>query len=543
MSLIVRLLVDTMLGSLYIYTYQCSSSLSLFFIIIIIYIRLSLQITNFRKQLPIAKFTHGSFHSLPTFYLTAATMVNQGNSSSPLSSSRQTSPKRLTSEDPSRSKCSCGTGDGTGDYIECDNETCKVGWYHWECVQVTEHITGTWLCPNCSPSAAFYIKQLVKRPAAPSPVPKVEKAGTPAGSIGKRREQGSAASSAASIYKKTAERANLKRGQQEQEQETVLETKSKEEANKGVAVKKPAAKKPKAKWIGWVEMTSDGEEEFKKTVDAQWSVEDAVLGKRTRASKAMGEDNETGSRMSGRNLRRKIIKTDSDESIYQEEDKEKEEVRVQMRASAIEIQSNDSNDSEDTMDLDEGARHADKDSADELIDPSTNSGEKRQFSPGLVRRDSTSNRAGQKKVIEVETEDLEDSMDMSFQDEDPEIGGSDPSDGSEYVDDKNSSASTEILVTTSTSREVIDSQGPPPQSSQATDQTGPSISSPILQVSEPAARHEGALDISAENEGLGNQDESITTPAVDFATLYKRQGNCWGEFPESAIRSTLLRLG
>lgn len=406
---------------------------------------------------------------------------------------------------------------------------------------MTEIPAGTWLCPSCSPSAAFYIKQLVKGPPAPSPVPKVEKAEKSAGSIGKLRERGSAASSSVSRPRKAAERANPNGRQQQQEQEPVLETENKEVASKGVAVKKPTAKTPKPKWIGWVELTSDGEEDFKKKVDAQWSVEDAVIGKRTRGSKDVDEENETSSRTFRRRSRRKTVETDSDESVYQEEN-ENEEVRVQRRAPAIEIQSDGFNDSEDTMDLDEGVRHANKDSADEPFDPSTNSGEERKFSPGLIRRDSTSDRAGQKKVIEVETEGLEDSMDMGFQDEDPEIGRSDPSDGSEYVDDKNSSASTEIPATAFTSREVADSQGPPPQSSQATDQTGPSISSPILQVSEPAARHEGALDISAENEGLGNQDESIT-PAVDFATLYKRQGNCWGEFPESAIRSTLLRLG
>lgn len=406
---------------------------------------------------------------------------------------------------------------------------------------MTEIPAGTWLCPSCSPSAAFYIKQLVKGPPAPSPVPKIKEAETSAGSIGKLRERGSAASSSASKPRKAAERANPKGRQQQQEQETVLETENKEVASRGVAVKKLTAKTPKPKWIGWVELTSDGEEDFKKKVDAQWSVEDAVIGKRTRGSKAVDEENETSSRTFRRKARRKIVETDSDESAYQEEN-ENEEVRVQRRESAVEIRSDGFNDSEDTMDLDEGVRHANKDSADELFDPSTNSGEERQLSPGLVRRDSTSDRAGQKKVIEVETEDLEDSMDMGFQDEDQEIGRSDPSEGSEYVDDKNSSASTEIPATASTSREVADSQGPPPQSSQATDPTGPSISSPILRVSEPAARYEG-LDISAENEGLGNQDKAVTTPAIDFATLYKRQGNWWGEFPESAIRSTLPRLG
>lgn len=428
-------------------------------------------------------------------------------------------------EDPSRSKCSCGTGDGIGDYIECDNETCKVGWYHWECVQVTEHITGTWLCPSCSPSAAFYIKQLVKQPAASSPVPKVKKTGGPA------------ALSSVPRLRMTAERA----GSKGKEQWSEPEMKMKKVANKGVAEKKPAAKKPKAKWIGWVEMTSDGEEEFKKTVDAQWSVEDAVLGKRTRASKAMDEGNETSSRTLRRNSRRKVIETDSDEdegkpvyqqdqqeetadseeSVYQE--KEKEEVRVQRRASVIEMPSNDSNDSEDIMDIDQGAKDADKDSADEPSDPSPNSGEERQFSPDPVRKDSTPNQDGKRKVSEVEVEGLEDVMDEGL-----DAGGSDLSGSSEYVDDKKTSASTEILATASGSREVPGSQSLPPQSSRVT---------------EPTARLEDALEFGAESEGQEDEDIVVTTTPVDFAVLYRRQGNYWGEFPESAIRSTLPRLG
>lgn len=530
--------VETMLGSLYIHINAHLHSLYLLTVPTIC-IHLNLQITNFRKQLPIAKFTQGSFHSPLTLYLTAVTMVNQGNSSAQLPSSRRTTPDRSMSDDPSRAKCSCGTGDGTGDYIECDNETCKVGWYHWECVQVTGPITGTWLCPSCSPSAAFYIKQLVQNSAAPSPTPKVEKTG------------GRAALSSAPRHKSTAERA----GSKGKEQQPVAERKMKEVANKGVAVKKPAAKKPKPKWIGWVEMTSDGEEEFKKTVDAQWSVEDVVLGKRTRASKSMEEENGTSSRTLRRNSRRKIIETDSEEeekpvyqrdqqeeaadseeSVYQEE--EKEEVRVQRRVSVLEIPSDDSNDSEDTMDMDEGAKDADKGIADEPFDTSTNSAGERQFSPDLVRTDLSPDQDGKSNVSEVEIEGLEDIMDESH-----DAVGSDLSDGSEYVDDENSSASTEVLVTAPKGREVADSHSPPPASLPATNSAGPSAVSPILQVSEQATQLEDAIEVDAENESHEDEVSVITPPMVDFATVYKRQGNCWGEFRESAIRSTLPRLG
>lgn len=431
------------------------------------------------------------------------------------------------SEDPSRSKCSCGTGDGTGGYIECDNETCKVGWYHWECVQVTGPLAGTWLCPSCSPSAAFYIKQLVQNSAAPSPVLKVEKTDGPTG-----REP--ATSSSGPKPTKTAERADYKaKGKQ-----PVPKIKEKEMANKGVAVRKPAAKKPKPKWVGWVELTSDGEEDFKKKVDAQWSMEDAVIGKRTRGSKAMDEDNETSSRTLRRRSRlrrnRQIVRTDSDEeqgeSSYRQ-DQQEEEKTV------------DSNDSEDTMEMDEGAKYADKDSADGPSDPSTISREERQSSPDPVRRDSTSDRDGGKKFIDVETEDLEDSMNMGFQDENPETNGSDPSEGSEHVDDNNSSASTEIRAIASNVREEANATSPPPVSLLANNPAGPSAVSPILQVSEPATRPEDAIEVDAENEGFEDEVSVIIPPIVDFATVYKRQGNSWGGFPESATRSTLPRLG
>lgn len=444
-------------------------------------------------------------------------MSSQDHSSSPGPSSRQTTPERLALEDPSRSKCSCGKGDGTGDYIYCDNDACKVGWYHWECVQVTKIPAGTWLCPSCSPSAAFYIKQLVQTPAAPSPspVPKVEMTGDPA------------ALSAAPRPKTTAERAVTKAKEQQPE----TDRKMKEVKNVGVAMKKPAAKKPKGKWIGWIEMTSDDEEEFKKTVDAQWSVEDTVLGKRTRASKAVNEGHETGTRTLRRNSWRKIVETTSDEeegkpvyqdqqeeatdsegSLYQEEDKEKEEVRFQKRGSVIEIQSDDSNDSEDIMEVTRKVQYADKGKARELSSDSATSGEEeRQISPDLVRTDSTVNQNGKRKVSEVEIEGPEDIMDESL-----DADSSDSSDGSQYVDDQDSSASTEILATASGSREVR---------------------------GEPTARLEDAMELDIEDEGHEGGVSLIPTPVVDFATLYKRQGNHWGEFPESAIRSTLPRLG
>lgn len=457
------------------------------------------------------------------------------------------------SEDPSRSKCSCGTGDGTGDYIECDNETCKVGWYHWECVQVTGPLAGTWLCPSCSPSAAFYIKQLVQNSAAPSPVLKVEKTDGPTG-----REP--ATSSSAPKPTKTAERADYKaKGKQ-----PVPKIKEKEMANKGVAVRKPAAKKPKPKWVGWVELTSDGEEDFKKKVDAQWSMEDSVIGKRTRGSKAMDEDNETSSRTLRRQSRlrrnRQIVRTDSDEeqgeSSYRQDqqeaadsqesvhdEKEKQEVRVQRRASIIEIPSDVSNDSEDIMGVNQGPNPVESRKSDEHSDPLSDSREERQDYQGLVQAEFPTGRRDRGNASDFEAEDPEDTMNMGYQDGIPIVGGSHPSDGSEYGNDDNSSTLTKIRTIATNVREVADSTSPPPVSLPANHLAGPSAVSPILQVSGPATRPEDALDISEDKEDHGEQVSETTTPVVDFAVLYKRQGNRWGEFSESTIRTTLPRLG
>ena len=358
--------------------------------------------------------------------------------------------ERSNSEDSSSWPCSCGTGDGSGNYIQCDNEQCTVVWYHWECVQVFEEPAGKWLCPKCSPSAAYYVKQLVK-------------------------ERGS-------------------KGEERHQQEPTLEIKKKEEANKGVATKKPAPDKPKPRWVGWVELSSDGEEEFKRKVDAKWSVEDDVVRKRRRTSKAMAEENgnstrrlEFSSRAKGK---KRAVETESDEeketdgkaSIYQEEEEEEEE--------EIEEQEHEREHNQD---------------------------------------------------------DPQDSMDMEYQDESIEAHVSNPSDGSESDEsDDFVSAVSRISANTSEGSERLHSLNPPPESASSIDPSSASALSSGLQVSEPRVGRENTMDVDAENDGHEDQGLGTVSPAAessDFVALYQRQGNCWGEFPESAIRSTLRRLG
>jgi len=36
-----------------------------------------------------------------------------------------------------------------GDMIGCDNDDCKIEWFHFECVGLTEQPKGQWFCPDC----------------------------------------------------------------------------------------------------------------------------------------------------------------------------------------------------------------------------------------------------------------------------------------------------------------------------------------------------------------------------------------------------------
>ena len=36
-----------------------------------------------------------------------------------------------------------------GDMIACDNNNCKIQWFHFECVNLTNTPKGRWFCKNC----------------------------------------------------------------------------------------------------------------------------------------------------------------------------------------------------------------------------------------------------------------------------------------------------------------------------------------------------------------------------------------------------------
>ena len=533
-------------------------------------------------------------------------MPGQRHSTSSFSFTSSTTSERPKPEDPSSYKCSCGTGDGSGDYIQCDNENCELSWYHWECVQVTEAPAGTWLCPSCSPSAAFYIKQLVTKRSASPITPKIEM---------------------------TDEAAGLKTIKQNSKPKSVLEMKEKDVAKKGVAVKKRGKEKTKPKWIGWAELSSDGEQEFKEKVDAQWDVEDHLVRKRRRGSKAMiqetgfsprvlrarprpeqqinkrardkhedesedeGEDkaaesdvsiyqesertsvhtstesdesNEssyeekeaisvhtsTGSEESSYQEYEAVsvhMSTGSEESqgsLYQEDpqdapvrrgaslifissddSEDSEEAPVRQRAPVIYISSDDSNDSDDTMDVDQEPTSIETNSPDELSGHPS-SGSKRPSDPGQATSASETN--NEEITRQPETKDPANSTDIEYEDamEYQEEERSDPPTGPESIDETDPSSSGSIHTPTNAphGRERVDPQGPGPAPG-TTRSTGTSGVSPILilEASLPATGHEDAMDVDADDDD-------------DGVNPYRRQGNRWGEFPESAIRSTLPRL-
>ncbi|KAH7445294.1 hypothetical protein KP509_01G001300 [Ceratopteris richardii] len=38
-----------------------------------------------------------------------------------------------------------------GEMVACDNENCKIEWFHYECVGITDPPKGKWYCPECAP--------------------------------------------------------------------------------------------------------------------------------------------------------------------------------------------------------------------------------------------------------------------------------------------------------------------------------------------------------------------------------------------------------
>lgn len=423
---------------------------------------------------------------------------------------------------------------------------------------MTEQPTGTWLCPSCSPSAAFYIKQLVKGRTAPSPAPRSGKAATSSSSKEKEQEQKpkspseNVAKKGIATKKPSPEKAHPISSK---EKEHGSETKNGKIAKKGLAIKKPATQKEKPKWKGYVEVSSDGEEEYKKKVEAGWKVEDGILGKRTRGSKAVADEDEPRSRRLRTRLRpaekKRVVETDSEEdeetdsekSVYQEkeeemddeeeEEEEEEEESVHEKASVEEEVSDDDEESQDSMEVDDRADHADEDSADEPSNSPSGSEKDSHYSPDPAQARSTFSREDEGKDSEIVVDDLDDSMDdmQIGQGESVEASGSDVS---EYF-----SAPSRTHAVSPNSRDTVDVSSPSPEALQP--------ASPALPSAASAHDHLSISDDSMEtDENEEGRVSATVIPAVEssnYAALYQHQWNYWGEYPESAVRSTLPRLG
>ncbi len=383
---------------------------------------------------------------------------------------------------------------------------------------MTEEPLGTWLCPSCSPNAAFYIKQLVKTRAAP------KEAATAASSKEKdpkpEAKKQKVVKKGVAVKKPAPKKLKLRNAGwvdiSDEEEEEVLtpkpkkaanpasskgkgkedrpETNTKPTANKGIAVKKPTAETPKPKWKGWQELPSDDEEEFKKQVDAKWT-DDLVKGKRKRTSKALAEETSRGSRRLRAPSRAGETKTevenesDKDEgtddghSIYQQEEYEEEELEEEEEKASIDDASSDSDeDSDDSMDVDESSDHA---------------------------------------------EDRDGSMDMDLD-----------------QDDSVEASSSSRLSVVSIDREAAGSSSLPQQLTSATSPPGPSADSP----QEYIIISDDDMDVEVEDEAQDHQGRVFgrVAQAVErnnHPALYPQRGNGWGYFRESAIRSTLPRLG
>lgn len=58
--------------------------------------------------------------------------------------------KYFTRETNISTWCSCGTNDDEAAMIRCENDVCKIQWYHIKCVNLIDIPEDCWICPNCA---------------------------------------------------------------------------------------------------------------------------------------------------------------------------------------------------------------------------------------------------------------------------------------------------------------------------------------------------------------------------------------------------------
>ena len=58
--------------------------------------------------------------------------------------------------------CYCRGSEETGDMIGCDNDECKIEWFHLACLKIKTVPNGKWYCPDCRKLSKF-LRQNKKR--------------------------------------------------------------------------------------------------------------------------------------------------------------------------------------------------------------------------------------------------------------------------------------------------------------------------------------------------------------------------------------------
>ncbi|CAF9921136.1 hypothetical protein IMSHALPRED_005092 [Imshaugia aleurites] len=262
---------------------------------------------------------------------------------------------------------------------------------------------------------------------------------------------------------------------------------------KGIAVRKPVPEKPKPKWRGWLEMPSDEEEEYKMNVDAAWAVEDGIKARRTRASKAMGDEDETGMRRLRARSRREYnttmhLDTDSEESVHEKEEEEEEE--EEENDEEEEDEEENFVFLEDSMDVYEETESEDEETTEDSFDPLYDVSETDPPTPRPVR---------------TKFENAPAHVDSGSQ--------------------RAPRSSTPARSDSDSGNQPRIPWSPSPERSRRITVASPELVPPVPSTSEDnmERRVEGAF-------------HHVFAPP-----LYPSQGNRWG-FPECAVRSTLPRL-
>lgn len=73
-------------------------------------------------------------------------------------SAAETSQEIDSDDDPAKLWCYCNQP-SFGEMIQCDNEKCLIGWFHFECLRIRSPPKGKWYCPSCRKHPKFNKKK------------------------------------------------------------------------------------------------------------------------------------------------------------------------------------------------------------------------------------------------------------------------------------------------------------------------------------------------------------------------------------------------